>query len=72
MLRTQANLDSKDRNYTEKLRKRNVTVKGHYATLLTFFKKHKINIANMLEEEQIPRCKGRTPEAYTEEEILKM
>jgi integrase len=71
-LRTQANLDSKDRNYTEKLRKRNVTVKGHYATLRTFFKKHKINIADMLEEEQIPRCKGRTPEAYTEEELLKM
>jgi integrase len=72
MLRTQANLDPKDRNYSEKLRKRNVTVKGHYATLRTFFKKHKINIAEMLEEEQIPHCKGRTPEAYTEEEILKM
>lgn len=72
LLRTQANLDPKDPQYTEKLRKRNVTVKNHYATLRTFFKKHKINIADMLEEEQIPRCKGRTPEAYTEEEILKM
>lgn len=72
MLRTQANLDPKDPNYTEKLRKRNVTVKGHYATLRSFFKKQKINITDMLEEEQIPRCKGRIPEAYTEEEILKM
>ena len=72
MLRTQANLDPKDTNYTEKLRKRNVTVKGHYATLQTFFKKHKINITDLLEEEQIPRCKGRTPEAYTENELARM
>lgn len=72
MLRTQANLDPNDPNYTEKLRKRNVTVKNHYATLRTFFKKHKINIADLLEDEQIPRCKGRIPEAYTEAEILKM
>jgi integrase len=72
MLRTQANLDPKAPDYTERLRKRNVTVKNHYATLRTFFGKHKINITDMLEEEQIPRCKGRIPEAYTEEEILKM
>jgi len=72
LLRTQANLEPKDPNYSEKLRRRNVMVKGHYATLRAFFKKHKINIADMLEEEQIPRCKGRTPEAYTEDEILKM
>jgi site-specific recombinase XerD len=72
LLRTLANLDPEDSQYTEKLRKRNVTVKNHYATLRTFFKKYKINIADMLEEVQIPRCKGRTPEAYTEEEILKM
>ena len=71
-LRVQANLNPAAPDYTEKLRKRNVTVKNHYATLRTFFKKHKINIADMLEEEQIPHCKGRTPEAYTEDEILKM
>jgi hypothetical protein len=65
MLRVQVNLNPAAPDYTEKLRKRNVTVKNHYATLRTFFKKHKINIADMLDEEQIPHCKGRTPEAYT-------
>lgn len=72
MMRTQANLDPKAPDYTERLRKRNVTVKGHYATLRTFFKKHKINITDMLEEEQVPRCKGRVPEAYTEDELARM
>ena len=32
MLRTQANLDPKAPDYTERLRQRNVTVKNHYAT----------------------------------------
>ena len=72
MLRTQANLDPKAVDYTEKLRKRNVTVKNHYATLRAFFNKFKVNIKDMLEDEQVPRCKGRTPEAYTEDEIKKM
>jgi integrase len=72
MMRVQANIGLSDPKFSEKLRERNVTVHGHFATLRTFFKKHKINIADMLEDEQIPRCKGRTPEAYTEEEILKM
>ena len=72
MLRTQANLDPKDPNYTEKLRKRNVTVKSHYATLMAFFKRYKINIADLLEEEQVPRCRGRIPEAYTENELSLM
>lgn len=72
MLRTQANLNPNNANYTEQLRKRNVTVKGHYATLRTFFNKYKVNIGELLEDEQIPRCKGRIPEAYTEQEILKM
>ena len=72
MMRTLAKLDPKAPDHTEKLRKRNVTVKGHYATLRSFFKKHKINITDMLEEEQIPRCRGRIPEAYTEDELLKM
>jgi integrase len=72
ILRVQANLNPAGPDYTEKLRKRNVTVKNHFATLRTFFKKYKINITDMLEEEQIPRCKDRVPEAYTEQEILKM
>jgi integrase len=68
----QANLDPADAKYTERLRERNVTVQGHYATLRTFFKKHKIDITSMLEEEQIPHAKGRIPTAYTEAELLKM
>jgi len=72
MLRVQANLDPKAPDYSERLRKRNVTVKGHYDRLRAFFKKFKVNIADMLEDEQIPRCKGRVPDAYTEAEIKKM
>ncbi len=45
---------------------------SHYATLRTFFKKHKIDITGMLEDEQIPHAKGRIPTAYTDAELLKM
>jgi integrase len=71
-LRLQANIDPADPNRTEKLRKRNVTVKNHYATLHAFFKQSKINIADMLEPQQIPRCKGRKPEAFTDAELSKL
>jgi hypothetical protein len=72
MLRTQANLDPADVAYTEKLRKRNVTAQHHYSTLRAFFKRYRIDIIDMLEDEQIHRCKGRVPEAYTEAELAKM
>jgi integrase len=72
MLRTQANLDPKHPEYSEQLRKRNVTIKNHYATLRTFFKRSKIDITAMLEEEQVPRAKGRVPTAYSDADIQKM
>lgn len=72
MLRTQANLDPKHPEYSEQLRKRNVTVKNHYASLRTFFKRSKIEITAMLEEDQVPRAKGRVPTAYSDSEIRKV
>jgi integrase len=72
MMRTQANLDPKATDYIERLRQRNTTVKNHYSRLRTFFKKHKINITDMLEPDQIPRSRDRIPEAYTAEQISKM
>jgi integrase len=72
MMRVQANLDPKAPDYVERLRQRNTTVKNHYSRLRTFFKKHKINIAALLEPDQIPHSRNRVPEAYTPEQIAKM
>ena len=71
-VRQQANIDPKDPDRQERLRKRNVTVRNHYRCLRTFFKRHKIDLTDLLEEEQIPRCKGRVPTAYTEEEVARI
>jgi integrase len=70
--RVQANLDPKDPEHTEQLRKRNVTVSNHDARLRTFFKRFKIDVADLLEESQFPRARNRVPEAYPEAEMLKL
>jgi integrase len=72
MMRIQANLNPAAPDYSERLRMRNVTVGNHYARLRQFFKRFKVNIADMLEPDQIPKTKGRVPTSYSEAELLKM
>jgi hypothetical protein len=63
----------KDRpDFSEIIRRREVTVKNHFASLRRLFKKNGVDIAAIMEDEQIPRPKGRTPEGYSEEEINKL
>ena len=47
MMRIQANLNPAAPDYSERLRTRNVTVGNHYARLRQFFKRFKVNIADM-------------------------
>jgi integrase len=72
MMRVQANLDPKATDYTERLRQRNTTVKNHYSRLRTFFKRHKINVNDLLEPSQIPHSRNRIPEAYSTDQISRM
>jgi integrase len=54
------------------VRMREVTVFGHYAALRRLFKKNGIDLNAMLDDDQIPRAQDREPEAYTEEELIKI
>jgi hypothetical protein len=58
-MRIQAQLNPSDADYSERLRMRNVTVSNHYARLRRFFKRFKVNLADLLEQDQIPKTKNR-------------
>jgi len=72
MLRTTAKLDPNAADYTQRLREVNNTVHGHYARLRTFFRKHRIDLTKLLEDDQIPHYKDREPDAYSREELGRM
>jgi hypothetical protein len=64
--------DRPDLTNHDYVRMREVTVFNNYCCLRRLFKKNGIDIAAMLEDEQIPRAQDREPEAYTEEEIIRI